>query len=135
MKRRESLILAIPLILCALGLPIRAADPPPRDSPKKKVPEIGEMLAAILVNGSNMGPTSGWFHPSQSRYGWNWLSERFDLNKDGVLSSDELKGSARLFRALDRDGGGARPINALGIEHTPTLRARVQIPLQQPKSG
>jgi hypothetical protein len=62
------------------------------------------MLWAILKDGSNMGPTSGWFHPSESRYGWTWLADRFDSNEDGVLTADELKGSAPLFRALDRDG-------------------------------
>jgi Ca2+-binding EF-hand superfamily protein len=54
-----------------------------------------------------MGPDSGWFHPSESRYGWSWLAARFDRNKDGIVTADELKGSARLFRALDRDGDGA----------------------------
>ena len=71
------------------------------------MPEFLQMLVSILVNGSNMGPNSGWFHESESRYGWAWLSGRFDLNEDGVLSAEELKGSARLFRALDRDGDGA----------------------------
>jgi hypothetical protein len=65
------------------------------------------MLGAILINGSNMSPNSGWFHPSESRYRWSWLAVRFDLNNDGVLTADELKGSAPLFRALDRDGDEA----------------------------
>ena len=38
---------------------------------------------------------------------WSWLAARFDRNKDGVVTADELKGSARLFRALDRDGDEA----------------------------
>ena len=103
----KSTLAAIPLFLCALALPSLAADPPASDAPKKKVPEFGEMLAAILVNGSNMGPNSGWFHASQSRYSWSWLAERYDINKDGVLTVDEMKGSGPLFRALDRDGDGA----------------------------
>ena len=77
------------------------------------MPEFAEMLGAILINGSNMGPNSGWFHPSESRYSWNWLADRFDLNKDGVLTADELKGSAPLFRALDRDADEAVTIEDL----------------------
>ena len=55
------------------------------------------MLGAILISGSNMSPTSGWFHASESRYSWSWLA-RLDLKKDGLLTADELKGSAHLFR-------------------------------------
>jgi EF hand len=102
MMRLKLFSVAIPLIL--LAPPSIAADPP---GPKPKVPEFAEMLGAILINGSKMGPTSGWFHASESRYGWSWLSGRFDLNKDGLLTADELKGSAPLFRALDRDGDEA----------------------------
>jgi hypothetical protein len=102
MMRLRLLFVAIPLTL--LAPPSFAADPP---RPKPKVPEFAEMLAAILINGSKMGPTSGWFHPSESRYRWSWLAGRFDLSKDGVLTADELKGSAPLFRALDRDGDEA----------------------------
>jgi hypothetical protein len=102
MLRLKRLWVAIPVVL--LALPTFAADPP---RSKEKVPELGEMLVAILVNGSNMGPTSGWFHASESRYGWIRLAGRFDLNNDGVLSADELEGSAALFRSLDRDGDEA----------------------------
>jgi Ca2+-binding EF-hand superfamily protein len=99
MMRLKLLSVAIPLSL--LAPPSFAADPP---RSKAKVPEFAEMLGAILINGSKMGPTSGWFHPSESRHSWSWLAGRFDLNHDGVLTVDELKGSAPLFRALDRDG-------------------------------
>jgi hypothetical protein len=102
MGRLKRLFVAIPLAL--LALPSFAADP---SRPKPKVPEFAEMLGAILINGSKMSPTSGWFHPSESRYSWSWLAGRFDLNKDGLLTADELKGSAPLFRALDRDGDEA----------------------------
>ncbi len=102
MMRLKLFLAAIPLALFASAS--FAADPP---RPKPKVPEFAEMLGAILINGSNMSPTSGWFHASESRYGWSWLAGRFDLNKDGVLTAEELKGSAPLFRALDRDGDEA----------------------------
>ena len=102
MMRLKLLWVVTPLAFWVL--PSFAADPP---RPKAKVPEFVEMLGAILINGSNMSPTSGWFHPSESRFSWSWLAGRFDLNRDGILTADELKGSAPLFRALDRDGDEA----------------------------
>jgi Ca2+-binding EF-hand superfamily protein len=115
MTRLKLLLVAIPLTL--LAPPSFAADPA---RPKPKVPEFVEMLGAILINGSKMSPTSGWFHASQSRYSWNWLAGRFDLNNDGLLTADELKGSAPLFRALDRDGDEA--VNSEDLDWSPRSR-------------
>src|SRR5690349_18396751 len=63
--------------------PGRAADPPARksDGQKPHVPEALEMLGSILIPGAEIGPGSGWFHPSQSRYDWAWLAPR-DKNSD-----------------------------------------------------
>jgi EF hand len=99
--------IVITAVLISLSPASFAADPPRRSPPSAKVPEFAEMLWAILIDGADMGPDSGWFHPSESRYEWSWLAGRFDRNKDGVVTADELKGSARLFRALDRDGDEA----------------------------
>lgn len=112
---RTGLLLAILstaiLIVNAVSPPGLAGDAPRRGpstaKPKPKVPEFLEMLWSILKDGADMGPDSGWFHPSQSRYDWGWLTARFDRDRDGAVSADELKGSARLFRALDRDGDGS----------------------------
>jgi hypothetical protein len=101
------IVIAITAVLIALSPPTFAADPPRRSPSSAKVPEFAEMLWSILIDGANMGPNSGWFHASESRYEWSWLAARFDRNKDGVVTADELKGSARLFRGLDRDGDGA----------------------------
>jgi hypothetical protein len=59
------------------------------------------MLAAILTN--RLGPGEGWFHPSESRYGWTWLVSRFDANDDGELSTGELPDRKSLIRRLDRN--------------------------------
>ncbi len=101
------LVIAMTAIMIVCASPGLAADPPLRVPSSAKVPEFAEMLWAILRDGAEMGPDSGWFHPSESRYEWSWLVTRFDRNRDGVVTVDELKGSARLFRALDRDGDGA----------------------------
>jgi Ca2+-binding EF-hand superfamily protein len=106
MVRRNLCLATVTLIVATLTLPAWADDAPRADPHKAKVPEFFQMLGSILVNGSNMGPNSGWFHESESRYGWAWLTGRFDLNKDDILTAEELKGAASLFRALDRDGDG-----------------------------
>jgi Ca2+-binding EF-hand superfamily protein len=75
----------------------------------KDRPEWGEMAIAILKN-DFMRPGSGWWKPSAKRYDWNWLSERFDANKDGKVDPDEfptdLAKADQLFERLDRDGDG-----------------------------
>src|SRR5215831_19100606 len=88
------LAIVITAVLIALSPPSSAADPPRRSPSSAKVPEFAEMLWAILRDGADMGPDSGWFHPSESRYEWSWLAARFDRSKDGVVTADELKGSA-----------------------------------------
>jgi Ca2+-binding EF-hand superfamily protein len=100
-------VIAIVATFIALSQPGLAADPPRPNTPEAKVPEFAEMLWAILAHGADMEPNSGWFHPSEGRYGWKWLAARFDRNHDGTVTADELKGAAPLFRALDRDGNGA----------------------------
>jgi hypothetical protein len=113
-------------LLVFLGLtaaaPCHAADPPPkhrrswvnplryRDMVYQQVRRVTrsegvEMIQAILT-GSQMGPGEGWFHPGQSRYGWVWLVENFDADKDGKISRKEFPGDDALFKRLDRNGDG-----------------------------
>jgi hypothetical protein len=95
---------------CCLALPAGAAGPskppPPLLSqlPRwlQKV-EAAQMIASIVESGADMGPGSGWFHPSQSLYSWEWLARRMDANGDGVITPDEFKGPIRYAAALDRD--------------------------------
>jgi hypothetical protein len=67
--------------------------------------EFVQMLSAV-VNGEEIGPGAGWFHPAQSLYNWNWLSKRMDANHDGAITPEEFIGSRELFDRLDRDGDG-----------------------------
>jgi hypothetical protein len=67
--------------------------------------EAVEMVSAI-VRGEDMGPNTAWFHPSQSRYDWKWLAQRYDKNGDGKITAEEFSGPEMLFERLDRDGDG-----------------------------
>ncbi len=90
------------LITIALGAaPLHAAAPPPRP----RLPEAVRMFLDIALD-RPMGPTSGWFGPSQSAYGWRWLAERFDADGNGAITPKEFRGPKNLFLRLDRDGDG-----------------------------
>jgi hypothetical protein len=68
-------------------------------------PEVFEMAVA-LTDISKMGPGEGWFHDSQSRYGWKWLADRFDKAHKGVITRADFKGPPELFDRLDRNHDG-----------------------------
>ena len=88
---------------CALAAAF-AEDPAVSKQPAR-TSEIAEMIAAI-AGGAPMGPGEGWFHQGQSRYGWQWLAAKYDLNRDGRISRQEFAGPAELFGRLDRNGDG-----------------------------
>lgn len=68
--------------------------------------EIVEMLAT-LAQGQPPDAGKGWFHEGQSRYGWRWLSERFDEDGDEAISPNEFPpDAADFFARLDRDEDG-----------------------------
>jgi hypothetical protein len=100
-------------ILVLAVAPCGAAEDPPKpkaeakEKETEKVPEVAEMVGAILVHGSDLGPNTGWFHPGQARFGWRWLSEKRDADHDGAIFADEFKGPRDLFARLDRDADGA----------------------------
>lgn len=99
MRLRGSFVCMVAgVCFCLTALPVGGAD-----AVKEAPAEFLEMLAAILT-GSQMGPGDGWFHPSQSRYHWNWLAQRFDANRDNKITRQELAGD--LFDRLDRDRDG-----------------------------
>jgi hypothetical protein len=72
----------------------------------KPQPENVRMLLAIL-RGSKMGPNSGWFGPSQTRYTWKWLAEAHEMNAAAeTISRKSFKGTDAAFACLDRDKDG-----------------------------
>jgi hypothetical protein len=92
---------AVLVALLNLPLPLSVAEEP---VPEKKVrpAEVAQILWS-LAKGPDMGPGAGWFHPSESRYGWMWLSGKLDADKDGKITRGEFKGSPELFQRLDRN--------------------------------
>jgi hypothetical protein len=68
--------------------------------------ESVQMLTAVL-NGSQMGPGDGWFHPSLMRYDWKWLAERHHIASTGEIPADRFLGDKESFERLDRNRDGA----------------------------
>jgi hypothetical protein len=79
-----------------------ASAPPPGGEKAAKPAEFAEMFWTI-VGGGQMNGTGGWFHAGESRYGWKWLFERFDGDKDEKITKEEFRGPAELFQRLDRN--------------------------------
>jgi hypothetical protein len=48
----------------------------------------------------------GWYRPSQTRYGWDWLRGRLDKDGNGAVSAAEFCGPREWFNALDKNGDG-----------------------------
>lgn len=65
--------------------------------------EWRDMLFAIMAG--QMGPSDGWFKPSHTRYGWEWI-KKHDADNDRAVSRDEIDLADRAFDRLDRDGDG-----------------------------
>lgn len=68
--------------------------------------EIVELVAA-LARGDGLQPGKGWFKGSQARLDWQWLADRFDTDRDGVVRPSELPVAEDFFSRLDRDRNGA----------------------------
>jgi len=75
----------------------------------KDRPEWGDMLIALL-QGEKIRPPLGWYQPSELKFGYDWLSAKFDANADGVINKSELPQDTRdldrMFSRLDRDADG-----------------------------
>jgi hypothetical protein len=89
------------------------------------MPEAVEMILAILAGGG-AGPGTGWFHPSQTRYGWPWLAERMDSDKDNAITVSEFQGPPDLFQRLDRDGDGK--LTPADFDWTPPRQTTMEAP-------
>lgn len=85
--------------------------------------EIIEMVTAI-ANGSQMGPGDGWFHAGQGRYGWKWLADQLDIDKNGKITRQEFAAPSDLFDRLDRNHDGVLDATDFDwSERSPSSRA------------
>jgi Ca2+-binding EF-hand superfamily protein len=68
-------------------------------------PELLEQLVAVFTDPSPGSPANGWYHESQSRYGWSWLARELDSNRDDKIAPEELAPlrQPRLMQTFDRD--------------------------------
>jgi hypothetical protein len=93
-------------VLAGMAAPAAAGRPQRTPHPATWIqpPEIVEMLWA-MAHGVGTGPGEGWFHPGETRYGWEWV-KRFDADHDGKVSRKEWPGPAEWFDRLDRNLDG-----------------------------
>ena len=114
MRTRIVIAALLATFVAGTGTALRAQDAAASDAPSaaasfnlfSRPPEIVEMVAAI-AGGSQMGPGEGWFHRGQTRFDWNWIADRSDLDGDGVVYPQEFQGERALFGILDRTQDGA----------------------------
>lgn len=71
----------------------------------RKPPEAIRMYLAIK-KGSMMGAGDGWFGPAAARYNWGWLAERHGIEPDGGIEADKFQGPAPYFARFDRNRDG-----------------------------
>ena len=71
----------------------------------KTVPEAIRMYLAIS-RGSRMGAGEGWFGPAQARHSWTWLAELHGVTSESGIEADKFRGTAELFKRLDRNLDG-----------------------------
>jgi hypothetical protein len=95
------------LLLAVDAAPAAAADPDvlPRLIAQARKAEAVEMFTAIM-SGDPPNAGFGWFHPSQSVYGWKWLAKQHGKSAEEGITKAEFHGPAALFERLDRDHDG-----------------------------
>ena len=73
-------------------------------------PKDSEAIVMLdrILNGTHLNPEEGWFKmsKSQNRFGWDYVRNRFDSDKNDKVVSTEFKGSEQDFERLDRNEDG-----------------------------
>lgn len=129
--RCPAFLMSVPVV-AALSAPAWCADPakPAADAPaaeaspepppltpeaeqvveelRAKYPADSEPIAMLdaILDGSRLGPGEGWFKlaVAQSRYTWDAVAQKYDVDADGSISPEEFGGEEADFARLDRDG-------------------------------
>jgi EF hand len=72
-----------------------------------RMPELFEQIQSNFSTAPRIsGSPGGWYHPSISRYTWQWFASRFDGNGDGAILRAEFTGPVSAWERLDRDHDG-----------------------------
>ena len=110
---------AFALYRASVNSTVLAADPPSKthaapgllDSLEKSWPDYPEWLAMYvdILDGSQLGPSDGWFRKASAKSRLDWVATRSKLDKDGdgKVSRSEFKGTDADFARLDRDRDGS----------------------------
>jgi hypothetical protein len=72
----------------------------------REIPEAVAMYL-VIVRGGQLDGSNGWFHPAESRFSWEWLTQRCGVKPDEMIPRDRFAGEESLFTQLDRDRDGA----------------------------
>jgi len=71
----------------------------------RKPPEAIRMFLAIK-KGSQMGANDGWFGPAAARYNWAWLAQQHGIELDDGIEADKFQGPINFFPRFDRNRDG-----------------------------
>jgi hypothetical protein len=72
-----------------------------------RMPELFEQIQSNFSTAPRTsGSPGGWYHPSISRYTWEWFTTQFDGNGDGTIVRAEFTGPFGAWERLDRDHDG-----------------------------
>ena len=138
MRSDTNLLVGCGLLWLALADPLLADDPLGSTKPELKAPSqtypvgpelqkvpLEELEAAYkdqvapegirmylaIKHGSQMGPGEGWFGPSQSRFSWKELSEKYQFDPEQGWTRDKFSGEGSWFDRLDRNRTGTLNTN------------------------
>ena len=77
------------------------------DELRQSLPQDSEAIAMLnaILGGSHLSAEDGWFPlaKSQTRFGWDYVRETYDLDTDQAVKIEEFKGNAEDFARLNRD--------------------------------
>jgi hypothetical protein len=75
-----------------------------------RVPELFEQIQSNFSTAPRTsGSPGGWYHPSISRYTWEWFAAQFDGNGDGTIVRAEFTGPVGAWDRLEPDGQAGEP--------------------------
>lgn len=78
------------------------------DELRKNLPADSEPIAMLehILKGSRLSANDGWFAlaKTQTRFGWDYVVNKYDTNQDDSIETNEFSGSEEDFTRLDLNG-------------------------------